>query len=141
MRFRSLRSALLIAVVGLAFPGPTTASPLAASAEGSSLDIPRLGLHTRLAPSLNQGPYAYYQDSDTLAIAGHRTTYKRPFSRLPDLRRGDRIRVDDVAFVVRRTEVVRPWETWILRFRGVVLSACHPAGSAAYRYVVFAAPA
>ena len=135
MRFRSLLSALVAAAVGLALAGPTAASP-----QGSSLVIPRLGLSTRLAPSLNQGPYAYYQDGDTLAIAGHRTTYKRPFSRLPDLRRGDRIRVDDFDFVVRRTAVVRPWETWILRYRGVVLSACHPAGSAAYRYVVFAAP-
>lgn len=135
MRSRSLLSALLAAVVGLALAGPTAASP-----QGSNLVIPRLGLHTRLAPSLNQGPYAYYQDSDTLAVAGHRTTHSHPFSRLPLLRRGDRIRVDDVVFVVRRTAVVRPWETWILRFRGVVLSACHPAGSAAYRFVVFAAP-
>ena len=94
-----------------------------------------------MAPSLNQGPFAYFQDADTLAIAGHRTTHSRPFSRLPELRRGDRIRVDDVVFVVRpRTAVVRPLETWILRYRGVVLSACHPAGSASYRYVVFAAP-
>ena len=122
-------------MVGLALAGPTAASP-----HGSSLVIPRLGLDTRLAPSLNQGPYAYYQDADTLAIAGHRTTYRRPFSQLPLLRRGDRIRVDDVVFVVRRTAVVRPWETWILRYRGLVLSACHPAGSADFRYVVFAAP-
>lgn len=135
MRFRSPLSALLVAVVGLALAGPT-----AASSQGSSLVIPRLGLDTRLAPSLNQGPYAYYQDDDTLAVAGHRTTHSHPFSRLPLLRRGDRIRVDNVVFVVRRTAVVRPWETWILRYRGVVLSACHPAGSAAYRYVVFAAP-
>lgn len=135
MRSRSLLSGLLVAVVGLALAGPT-----AASSQGSSLVIPRLGLETRLAPSVNQGPYAYYQDADTLAVAGHRTTHSHPFSRLPLLRRGDRIRVDDVVFVVRRTAVVRPWETWILRYRGVVLSACHPAGSAAYRYVVFAAP-
>ncbi len=135
MRSRSLLSSLVVAVVGLALAAPTNASP-----QGSRLVIPALGLHTRLAPSLAQGPYAYYQDADTLAIAGHRTTHSRPFSRLPLLRRGDRILVDDVVFVVRRTAVVRPWETWILRYRGVVLSACHPAGSAAYRYVVFAAP-
>ena len=135
MRSRSPLSALLVAVVGLALAGPT-----AASSQGSSLVIPRLALDTRLAPSLNQGPYAYYQDDDTLAVAGHRTTHSHPFARLPLLRRGDRIRVDNVVFVVRRTAVVRPWETWILRYRGVVLSACHPAGSAAYRYVVFAAP-
>jgi sortase (surface protein transpeptidase) len=135
VRSRSLLSALLVAVVGLALAGPT-----AAASQGSSIVIPRLGLDTRLAPSLNQGPYAYYQDADTLAVAGHRTTHSHPFSLLPLLRRGDRIRIDDVVFVVRRTAVVRPWETWILRYRGVVLSACHPAGSAAFRYVVFAAP-
>ena len=127
----------MVAVAGLALAGPATA----ASPWGSTLVIPRLGLETRLAPSVNQGPYAYYQDDDTLAIAGHRTTYSRPFSQLPSLRRGDRIRVDRSVFVVRRTAVVRPWETWILRYRGLVLSACHPAGSASYRYVVFAAPA
>jgi sortase (surface protein transpeptidase) len=102
--------------------------------------IPRLDLYTHLAPSLSQGPYAYYQDEDTLAIAGHRTTHSRPFARLPELRRGDKISVGGVLFVVRRTEIVRPWQTWILRYKGLVLSACHPAGSAAYRYVVFAAP-
>ncbi len=133
MRFRSLLSVLFTAAVGLALAGPTAASP-----SGSALVIPKLGLDVRLAESLNGGPYAYYQDQDTLAIAGHRTTYSHPFAQLPALRRGDTIRVDGVRFVVRRSAVVRPWETWILRFRGLVLSACHPAGSAAYRYVVFA---
>jgi len=142
VRFRSLLSALVVAVVGLALAGPTTAAAPSGGAtpRGSLLVIPKLGIETRLAPTLNGGPYAYYQDRDTLAIAGPRTTYSRPFSHLPLLRSGDRIRVDGVLFVVRRSAVVRPWETWILRFRGLVLSACHPAGSAAYRYVVFAAP-
>lgn len=135
MRSRTLLSTLLVAAVGLAL-----ASPAAASTHGAKLVIPRLGLDVHLAPTLNAGPYAYYQDRDTLAIAGHRTTYSRPFSGLPLLRRGDKIRVDGVVFVVQRTAIVRPWETWVLGFRGLVLSACHPAGSAAYRYVVFAAP-
>jgi len=134
--FRSLLKTPLVVAVGLALADPT-----AASSGRSLLVIPRLGLEARLAPNLNAGAYAYYQDGDTLAIAGHRTTYSRPFSRLPMLRRGDAIRVDGVSFVVRRSTVVRPWETWILGFRGLVLSACHPAGSAAYRFVVFAAPA
>lgn len=135
MCFRSLLSTILVATVGLALAGPTFASQ-----QGAMLVIPRLGLDVRLAPSLNEGPFAYFQDRDTLAIAGHRTTHSRPFSRLPLLRPGDKIRVDGAVFVVRRSAIVRPWETWVLRFRGVVLSACHPAGSAAYRYVVFAAP-
>jgi len=140
---RSLLRTLLVAVaVGLALASPTAASTAtSASTAGSRLTIPRLGVDVQLAGSLNAGPYAYYQDSDTLAVAGHRTTYSRPFSRLPSLRRGDEIRVGGVRFLVRRSAVVRPWETWILGYRGLVLTACHPAGSAAYRYVVFAAPA
>ena len=126
--------------VGLALAGPTAAGA-ATSGAGARLEIPRLGLDVRLAPSLSEGPLAYYQDGDTLAVAGHRTTHSRPFSRLPMLRRGDEIRVGGVRFLVRRSTVVRPWETWILGFRGLVLTACHPAGSAAFRYVVFAAPA
>jgi sortase (surface protein transpeptidase) len=122
--------------VGLVAAGPATAATA-----GARLSIPKLDLDARLAPSVNDGPYAYYQDRDTLAVAGHRTMYSRPFSRLPELRRGDVVRVDGIRFVVRRWAVVRPQETWILGFRGVVLSTCHPAGSAAYRYVVFAAPA
>ena len=51
--------------------GSALAGPAAASPQGATLVIPRLGLNTRLAPSLNAGPYAYYQDEDTLAIAGH----------------------------------------------------------------------
>lgn len=141
MCFPSLLRTLLVAVVvGLALAGPTSASTEASKAQ-DRITIPRLGLDLRLAGSLDEGPYAYYQDSDTLAVAGHRTTHSRPFSRLPTLRRGDEIRVGGVRFVVRRSSVVRPWETWVLRFRGLVLSACTPAGSAAYRYVVFAAPA
>lgn len=130
------KTVLVAIVVGLALAGPTAA----ASTPRDRLTIPRLGLDVPLAGSLNAGPYAYYQDDDTLAVAGHRTSYTRPFFRLPTLRRGDEIRVGGVRFVVKRSVVVRPWETWVLRFRGLVLSACTPAGSAAYRYVVFAAP-
>ena len=126
--------------MGLALAGPTAAST-AASTAAARLSIPKLRLDARLATTLNGGPYAYYQDADTLAIAGHRTTYSRPFARLPLLHRGDEVRLGGARFVVRRSAVVRPWETWILNFRGLVLSTCHPAGSAAYRYVVFAAPA
>ena len=141
MSCRSLLRKLPVTIaVGLALAGPTTAAQ-ATSTAGARLTIPRLGLDVRLASSVNEGPYAYYQDGDTLGVAGHRTTYSRPFSRLPLLRRGDEISVGGVRFVVRRSTVVRPWETWILGYRGLVLSACHPAGSAAYRYVVFAAPA
>jgi sortase A len=103
--------------------------------------IPRIGLDMALSPSLDGGPTIYYRDADTLAIAGHRTTWSHPFNRLPALHRGDVIQVGTRVFRVRRAAIVRPWQTWIVRYRGLVLSTCYPAGSDAYRYVVFAAPA
>jgi sortase (surface protein transpeptidase) len=134
--FRSLltKTSVPVVVLGLAL-----ASPGAASA--ARLVIPKLGLDVPVAKRLEQGPQMYYRDADTIGIAGHRTTYTRPFQSLPRLRRGDVIRLGSALFRVRRTVVVRPWQVWILRWRGLVLSACHPAGSAAHRFVVLAAPA
>jgi sortase (surface protein transpeptidase) len=120
-------------VLGLALAGPGTAS-------GGRLEIPKLGLDVPVATHLAAGPTVYYRDVDTIGIAGHRTTYTRPFNQLPRLRRGDLIRYAGRAYRVRRTAVIRPWQVWVLRHRGLVLSACHPAGSAAYRFVVVAAP-
>jgi LPXTG-site transpeptidase (sortase) family protein len=102
--------------------------------------IPRLGLDVQIAKHLSQGPVIYWRDEDTIAIAGHRTTYTRPFGNLPAMRRGDAIRLGGIRYRVRRTVIVRPWQVWVLRHRGLVLSACHPAGSAAYRFVVLASP-
>jgi sortase (surface protein transpeptidase) len=133
--FRSLGSTFIaVVVLGLALAGPGTAS-------ASRLVIPRLGLDLPTARHLNAGPKIYYRDADTIAIAGHRTTYTRPFHDLPRMRRGDLIRLGARVFRVRRTVVIRPWHVWVLRYRGLVLSACHPAGSAAYRIVVLASPA
>jgi hypothetical protein len=133
--FRLLRSMLVAIVVGLVIASPTLASP------PTRLHIARLGLDVALARALADGPKLYYRDRDTLAIAGHRTTHTRPFLHLPRLRRGDAIFLGARKYVVRRAAIVRPWQIWVLRYRGLVLSACHPAGSSAYRYVVFAAPA
>ena len=102
--------------------------------------IPRIGLDTPLASNVDRGPWNFFEDLDTLAIAGHRTTYGHPFLKLPTLRYGDVVHVGHRTFVVRRARIVRPWEVWVLRYKGLVLSACHPAGSSRYRYVVFATP-
>jgi sortase (surface protein transpeptidase) len=120
-------------VLGLALAGPGTAS-------GARLVIPKLGLNVAVAKQLNNGPAVYFRDADTIGIAGHRTTYTRPFNRLPRLQRGDLIRFGGKAYRVRRTAIIRPWEVWVLRYKGIVLSACHPAGSAAYRFVAIGAP-
>ena len=136
MGFRSPLTALLVAFVPA---GPAVAGH-ARDATSARIVIPKLGLDVPLGRSLAEGPWLYYRDADTIAIAGHRTTYSHPFLNLPLLRRGDAISVAGKSFRVRRTVVVRPHEVWVLRYRGLVLSACHPAGSAAYRFVVLAAP-
>jgi len=128
----------VLVVTGLAFAGPVTTAPVEAS-PAPRLVIARLQLDVQVASRLETGPMVYYRDEDTVAIAGHRTTRTHPFLHLPDLRPGDAIRFGRTRYVVKRSAIVRPTELWVLRYSGLVLSACHPAGSAKYRYVVFAA--
>ena len=77
-------------------------------------------------------------------FAGHRTTNSRPFRNIDQLVAGDTIlfRTDQGAFTYRVTETtVVPWDgVWIVDQhpgRTLTLFACHPPGSAAFRYVVF----
>ena len=77
-------------------------------------------------------------------FAGHRTTNSRPFRNLDQLVEGDPIvfRTDQGTFTYRvtRTEVVRWDAVWIVDQhpgRTLTLFACHPPGSAEFRYVVF----
>ena len=140
MFFRSLRKAGLLLLAGLAFAGPASSAPAQAGA-APRLQIPRLQLDLRLGSSLDLGPQLYYQDEDTVAIAGHRTTHTHPFLRLPSLKPGDEIRLGQSRYLVKRSRIVRPSELWVLRYKGLVLSACHPAGSSKYRYIVFATKA
>jgi sortase (surface protein transpeptidase) len=133
---RRLAAGLAVAVAGLAWAGPAAAST---SASAVTLYIPRIGLFTEVnTRSLDLGPMAYFADADTLAIAGHRTTHSRPFYNLDRLRKGDLVRALGINYHVTKKIVVRPWETWPLNHDGIVLSACTPRGSAAYRLVVIA---
>ena len=137
MCFRTRASTIVAITLGFAFAGPSAATPAAPTPR---IVIPRIGLNALLSPTLDGGPTVYYRDADTLAIAGHRTTWSHPFNQLPALHRGDVIRVGREAYRVRRFKIVRPWDTWIVDYSGLVLSTCYPAGSDAYRFVVFAAP-
>lgn len=100
--------------------------------------------------SLEKGPGHYPSTAlpglnETVAIAGHRTTYLAPFRHLDGLHHGDRIvlsmpygRFD---YRVQYTRVVTPNAWWITRNVGydrLVLSACNPLYSAAQRIVVLA---
>jgi len=100
--------------------------------------------------SLEKGPGHYPSTAlpglgQTVAIAGHRTTFLAPFRHLDALRRGDRVVLTmpygRFVYVVQFHRVVDPTAWWVTRNVGydrLVLSACDPLFSAAHRLVVFA---
>jgi sortase A len=87
------------------------------------------------------------------AVAGHRTTYGRPFHDIDTLRTGDLIVVETKTaysvYAVKRHEIVAPTDVQVVAAvpdkpgvkpteRWMTMTACHPKYSAAQRYVVFA---
>jgi sortase A len=117
--------------------------------------IPRIGADYMVvqgtdSSSLERGPGHYRSTAlpglgQTVAIAGHRTTYLAPFRHLDALRPGDRIvlRMPYGRFIyhVQFTRIVSPRAWWVTHDVGydrLVLSACNPLYSAAQRIVVFA---
>lgn len=87
------------------------------------------------------------------ALAGHRTTYGRPLHDIDRLQPGDRIIVETkqgyAVYAVARHEIVAPTQVSVVApvpdqpgvtptQAWLTLTACHPAYSAAQRYVVHA---
>ncbi|NHA69353.1 class E sortase [Phycicoccus sp. CMS6Z-2] len=87
------------------------------------------------------------------AVAGHRTTYGRPFHDIDTLRPGDRVIVETkprvFVYEVTGDEIVRPWQTEVIApvpdevgarptERLLTMTSCHPKYSATYRYVTHA---
>jgi sortase A len=113
---------------------------------GASFDIVQ-GTDTS---SLEKGPGHYPGTSfpglgETVAIAGHRTTYLAPFRHIDSLSPGDRIVLKmpyaQFTYVVQYRKIVLPTALWVVNNVGydrLVLSACHPLYSAAQRIIVFA---
>jgi sortase A len=100
--------------------------------------------------SLEKGPGHYPATAfpglgQTVAIAGHRTTYLAPFRHIDALKPGDRIVLKmpyaRFIYVVQYHKIVLPTALWVTRNVGydrLVLSACNPLYSAAQRIIVFA---
>ncbi len=100
--------------------------------------------------SLEKGPGHYPATSlpgldQTVAIAGHRTTYLAPFRHIDALSPGDQIVLKmpygQFTYVVQYHKIVLPTALWITKNVGydrLVLSACNPLYSAAQRIVIFA---
>jgi sortase A len=119
------------------------------------INIPKIGAAYTVVQgtdelSLEKGPGHYPSTAfpgmgQTVAIAGHRTTYLAPFRRLNDLHRGDRITLTmpygRFTYSVQYQQIVKPTALWVTRNMGyerLVLSACNPLYSAAQRIIIFA---
>jgi sortase A len=100
--------------------------------------------------SLEKGPGHYPATAfpglgQTVAIAGHRTTYLAPFRHVDALKPGDNILLRMpyglFTYVVQFHRIVPPTALWVTRNVGydrLVLSACNPLYSAAQRIIIFA---
>lgn len=97
---------------------------------------------------LRKGPVHYGNTplpgaGEPFAVAGHRTTYGGPFSRLDELRTGDRIIVQTpyaaLVYEVAKVTTVEPEDVGVLRDRGygLVLTTCTPRYSASHRLIVW----
>jgi sortase A len=118
------------------------------------IKIPALGLDTvvveGITPSaLRAGSGHYPQtplpcEGGNVAIAGHRTTYGRPFANVDQLKPGDTIELTTpiggcVYQVSRAPFVVAPSELSVIDptpDRSLTLTTCHPKGSAAQRLII-----
>ena len=146
-------------------PSPSPAEEAATPPEAvpgeavALLRIPRLGVDWAVVegvgvPDLKKGPGHYPLtpmpgQPGNSAIAGHRTTYGAPFHDLGELAAGDEIlvttRQGEFRYLVESTQVVRPWQTEVLRQPDdpgaalLTLTTCHPKYSARERLIVTAA--
>lgn len=117
------------------------------------IEIPKLGLRTPLGEgisllNIDRGPShwpgtAMPGQPGNVVVAGHRVTHTKPFRFIDRLVPGDEVffEVDGGRFryVMTSYEVVTPDRVDIVRQTAeptATLFACHPPGSARYRYVV-----
>jgi sortase A len=121
------------------------------------LQIPRLGLTIMIVEGtetepLKRGPGRFSEllvpgEGGLVYVAGHRTTYSAPFSRIDTLRPGDAVFVDvpygRFEYRVTGHRIVRADDVSVLRSRDeevLALQACHPRFFASHRYIAYAKP-
>lgn len=124
--------------------------------EIGTIEIPKIGLvhrtfHGITLRNINKGPShwpgtALPGETGNTVFAGHRTTYGAPFRRVHELVPGDEIFFTVAGirtrYLVTGHEIVTPDRLDIVAPTATptaTLFACHPPGSARYRYVVRAA--
>lgn len=118
------------------------------------IEVPRLGVKMVLVygtdhESLKRGPgldpRTFFPGQNRLVyIAGHRTTYAAPFSKIESLRRGDVISVElpyaTFTYTVTGSRVVGANDVSVLkskRYEQIALQACHPRFFASHRWITY----
>lgn len=117
-----------------------------------SLDVDTMVVEGTSLAALRAGAGHYPEtplpgEVGNVAIAGHRTTYGRPFNRMDELTEGDQIILSTpvgryVYEVTTRPWVVLPnaWDEVVNDVKPggsyLTLSSCHPEGSASHRIIV-----
>ncbi|HEX4931334.1 MAG TPA: class E sortase [Gaiellaceae bacterium] len=121
------------------------------------LRIPRIGLTTIVVngtdhDSLVQGPGRYLGsampgEGELVYLAGHRTTYGAPFSKIDRLRKGDHVFLElpyaTFEYAITGHRIVAATQTSVLKSKGfeqLALQACHPRFFATHRYIAYAKP-
>ena len=117
-----------------------------------ALDLSEIVVNGTDSDTLKRGPGRYLGsampgEGELVYIAGHRTTYGAPFSRIDRLRRGDRVYLElpfaTFEYRITGNRIVRATETSVLRSKGfeqLVLQACHPRFFATHRWLAYAKP-
>lgn len=117
--------------------------------------VPRMGLNMILVngtdhDTLKKGPgrdqRTYMPGENRLVyIAGHRTTYLAPFSKIDSLRPGDRVTLEvpygTFVYSVTGHRIVKATDLSVLkspRHELLELQACHPRFFASHRYIAYA---
>ena len=118
-----------------------------------SIAIPKLGISAVLfegvtLTTLNKGPghwpgTALPSQTGNVVVAGHRVTHSRPFRNIDQLGPGDQviftIGSGQHTYTFASNEIVKPNAMYIVNQsadKTATLFACHPPGSARFRFVV-----
>ena len=117
-----------------------------------SIDVDTIVVEGTTLSALRAGAGHYPEtplpgERGNVAIAGHRTTYGRPFNQIDELEPGDQIilttpigrhvyEVMGRAFVVDPTDYDAVVNNYPAKGSYLTLTSCHPEGSASYRIVV-----
>ncbi|MGH9086203.1 MAG: class E sortase [Acidimicrobiales bacterium] len=137
---------------------PEPVPPIEAVPEGEAtarIRIPKIGVDKIVVEGvslrdLKKGPGHYSEtplpgQKGNAAIAGHRTTYGAPFSRIDELEAGDAVFVETVQgefrYLVSEQQIISPTQVEVLDDKGdnrLTLTACHPKYSSRQRIVVVA---